>query len=206
MPSIDPPSTNEINLNSLVDNQLVEMATTSTTTQEANALQPTIFNLSDCLVEETNATRRNKQPFPVELESFSFADRQCLICGNEKDPNSSEMLEVAQKIILSDDDGNEYYSLEIKNLITFNLRKLARQFGLKNLGPRTKFEIRLALAEKKNCTSRYNIDALANNPRSSSDNTKNIIRVINAVFHPDNYETFLCINDRKDRKDFEIKI
>lgn len=39
---------------------------------------------------------------------------------------------------------------------------------------------------------------------SSSDNTKNIIRVINAVFHPDNFESFLTLNDCKNRKDFKI--
>jgi hypothetical protein len=44
---------------------------------------------------------------------------------------------------------------------------------------------------------------LATKNNSSIDNTKNIIRIINAVFHPENYDAFLCINNRKDRKDFE---
>lgn len=56
---------------------------------------------------------------------------------------------------------------------------------------------------EKNGTNRYNIDGLALNSISSGDNTKNIVHIVNAVFHPDYFDTFLTLNDRKARKDFE---
>lgn len=96
-----------------------------------------------------SASMRKKQQFPPELVGFTFADRGFLICGNEKDPtgrSNENYLEVAQKIEGYNDDN---YCIIIDTLLAGNLRRLGKQFGLKNLGSRTKFEIRLALAEKK---------------------------------------------------------
>jgi hypothetical protein len=163
-----------------------------------------------CVASINNDTiliNKEKTTFPTELDTFSFANRQSLICGSEPDPsNPGNLLEVAQKIMLFNNVGVLYYSIVIDTLVTKDLRRLAKQFGIKNLGSRTKFEVRFALAEKKSISSRYNIKSLGNNNNSCGDNTKNIIRIINALFHPDNYETFICLNDRKTRLDFEVGV
>jgi hypothetical protein len=173
-------------------------------------------NIDDNDNENIEATtppksKEKKQPFPRELNHFSFGQSRFLICGNEIDPESKDKtdttnsLEVAQKIAYVDMAGVITYSILINTLIAPNLRKLAQQFGLKNLGSKTKFQIRLAMAEKKNSDNRYNINALASKITvTSNDNTKNIVRVINTIFHPDNFETFLTLNDRKARSDFEV--
>jgi hypothetical protein len=180
------------------DDYIVVDITANTTTESTEPTGPT-----DEINATTTTTKKPKQVFPPELESFGFNDRHCLICGNEKDRNSGESFEVAQKIVLTNASGATIFQIKVSALTSANIRKLARNFGLKNLGSKSKFEIRLALAEKKNHVSRFNIDALATKNNSSIDNTKNIIRIINAVFHPDNYDAFLTINNRKDRKDFE---
>lgn len=160
------------------------------------------YDCGDFLVPPDNATSTKRtQEFPRELDTFSFDDRRYMICGNELGPpteGNTVPLEVAQKIV-----GYNEYSIDLNSLTVINLRKLAKKFGLRNFGSTKKFGLRLALAEKKNSTCRYNIDALASSSTSSNDNTKNIVRVINGVFHPDNFEAFLTINDRKTRKDFE---
>lgn len=156
------------------------------------------------------APKKKEQIFPPELRMFTYAHAMYLVCGNEKAPNSpadddDNYLEVAQKIEGYNDGKNEgNYNLILDRLTCKNLRLLAKQFGIKNLGSKTKFEIRLALAEKKNSNNRYNIDAFASSKhQTANDNTKNIVRIVNGVFHPDNFDTFLTLNDRKSRRDFE---
>jgi hypothetical protein len=157
------------------------------------------------IVPAAARARPTPQLFPPELENFSFADRNCVLCGNEPDPKpdaSEDTFEVAQTIVLTDSNGAETYSLVIDSLHSNNLRKLANMFGIRGQGSKSKWETRLAIAQKKSLQSRYNIGSLSYN-NSSIDNTKNIVRVINGIFHPDNFETFLSLNDRKDRTDFE---
>jgi hypothetical protein len=109
-----------------------------------------------------------------------------------------------KKLIITNASGNETFNVLLNSLTAPHLCTLARNFGLKNLGSRTKFEICLAMAEKKHHATRYNINALAKTA-SSINNTKNIICVTNGGFHPDNYDSFLCINNWKDRADFEYR-
>jgi hypothetical protein len=59
------------------------------------------------------------------------------------------------------------------------------------------------MAQKKTMSTNYNIND-ATSTHNATSNTKNYIRVINACFHPDNFEPFLKINDHKDRNDFEV--
>jgi hypothetical protein len=138
------------------------------------------------------------------LESISFIQQRYIICGNEKAPNTNETLDVAQSITITDATGMETFNILINTLTAPNLRTLACNFGLKNIGSRTKFEICLAMAEKKNHATLYNIDALAKST-SLINNTKNNIQVINSVFHPDYYNSFFCINNWKDCADFECR-
>jgi hypothetical protein len=148
---------------------------------------------------------QDKQILPRELESFSFDDRNSLICGSKTDPSSMELLEVAQKIVFMDPiTGEITYSCNLETLHVHNLRLLATKFGIKNQGSRTKFSIQFALAEKKLHHKRCNIDILASSNGKPSNNTKNIVCVINCVFHPEHFDSFLCINDRKDCQDFEF--
>jgi hypothetical protein len=157
-------------------------------------------------VPSTGRKKKGVVPFPPQQASFCFADRQFLLCGNENDPAAAvpTSLEVAQSITILDADGKETYSVLVKLLTVPHLRRLSKQFGIKGYGSKMKYEIRQLLAAKKSSYDRYNIDALATPVNSSSaDNTKNIVRVINGVFHPDNFESFLTLNNRKDRSDFE---
>jgi hypothetical protein len=63
------------------------------------------------------------------------------------------------------------------------------------------------MAAKKNIGDRYNMNIIAPNcSNTCNDNTKNIVRIINSVFHQYNYNTFLCLNDRKSRDDFETGV
>lgn len=78
--------------------------------------------------------------FPEELLSFGFGDRQYLICGNEQDPakeNGDDYLEVAQKI---EEYPTKKYCFLLERFTVIHLRKLSKQFGLKNLGSCTKFD------------------------------------------------------------------
>jgi hypothetical protein len=102
--------------------------------------------------------------------------------------------------------GVVYYAIAIDTLVTKDLRRLAKQFGIKNLRSCTKFEVQFALAEKKSISSCYSIKTLGNNNNSCGDNTNNIICIINALFHPDNFKTFICLNDCKTRTDFEVGV
>lgn len=147
--------------------------------------------------------KAEKHLLPIELRNFTYADRQYMVCGMDNDTskgNSENYFEVAQKI---EGYGDENYSIVLNNLTVLGLRQLSKQFKIRNVGSQTKFEIQMLLAARKNSTDKYNIDGLGSSKVTSADNTKIIVRIVNAVFHPDNFEAFLSLNDRKGRNAFE---
>jgi hypothetical protein len=99
---------------------------------------------------ENTANNKDKQSFPKKLITFSFENWKSLVCTDEPDPCApNNSVEVAQKIIFKDDNGVETFNFVIDNLLATDLRRLANQFGLQNLGLQTKFEICVAMAAKK---------------------------------------------------------
>lgn len=158
------------------------------------------------IIRNENSRIRTEQPFPAELIGFGFDKKQYLILENEfKDDNTNgerEQIVVATGIRFTDELGNPTFYQKLDLLSATNLRILAKSFGCKNLGSKSKFCIRFAMAQKKSLGIRY-LQNTVTNCNGAELNTKNYIRVINAVFHPDNYESFMLINDRKSRDDFE---
>jgi hypothetical protein len=129
-----------------------------------------------------------------------------LVLCHEADPREkteeekNKLVIVAKSIDITDNNGISIFSQDLEKLPASTLRMVAKNFGCRNVGSYTKFQVRLQMALKKTMKTNYCInDATSTN--NATTNTKNYIRVINSCFHPDNFESFLKINDRND---FEV--
>jgi hypothetical protein len=173
----------------------------------ANTNQPPIEDvLDDIETGDINVVNNTLHP---RLLAFTWEQKEFLILSHEADPRGktdkerSTLIIVAKSIEIMDNDGTIIFSQELDKLSSPNLRIIAKNFGCRNVGSMAKFQVRLQMALKKTMMTNYSINE-ATSTLNAITNTKNYIRVINACFHPDNFESFLKINDRKDRKDFEV--
>lgn len=160
-------------------------------------------------IPDTVATNVNDGvQLPPELINFSFENEKDLILHNEADPKSkteegaTNFVLVAYKIDLKDINEVVFSSILLDDLTVPQLRKLAMMFGCKGVGSMSKFHIRYTMGLKKNLNNVYSQSEICNG-NNADNNTKNLIRIINTVFHTEFFESFLLINDRKKRKDFE---
>jgi hypothetical protein len=144
-----------------------------------NTNQPIVEEVSDSVVEVVTSI------VDPRLSSFSWEDKIIIVAKSIEVTNSAGIVTFAQ---------------DLEKLSAPTLRMVAKNFGCRNVGSLAKFQVRLQMAQKKTMSTNYNIND-ASSTHNATTNTKNYIRVINACFHPENFESFLKINDRKDRND-----
>lgn len=155
--------------------------------------------------------KKSEMPFPVELKDITHDDMNCVTFVSEYDTKSTNdddrqnIETVAYKLDYVVPSTGILYSLILNKMPAFNLRKLANKLGARGLGSCTKYQARRAIAECKIEGKAYVMSNITNytSTTAADKNTKCYIRVINVVFHPENFEIFLTLNDRKDRANFE---
>jgi hypothetical protein len=148
-------------------------------------------------------TPARKKDIPASLLNMRESDYTKIIVGDEinqkaKTADMQGLTSVATGVQL--EDGSVY---DLKLLSLDQLRKLAGALGVVAYSGKTKFETRQAMALRKTAGAAYK-NCAAINPDSATATSGTNMRIINTLFLPEFYEQFTTINDRKDRKDFEV--
>ena len=142
--------------------------------------------------------------------NFTYNQRDNLICQEEFGSSSSDNGEkggdvlVAKYIRVGSHEKNNYQEIDINRFNYDIVRKIAANFGCKNVSAASKFECRRKMALRKTSGTVYNLEDIANPVAEAADKKINTyMRVINACFLPEFFDQFIHLNDSKNRKDYE---
>ena len=159
----------------------------------------------------TTAGKKEKvknPPLPGDLANFSYEDKDRLRCqmAMSSDKENPGPFNLATYIDPPEGgwlDGTTE-PVEIVKLQSSQLRQLALNFGCRSMGSATKYQVRLAMARKKEMGIYYDkIDRPNVTSTSLERKLSTIIRTINAIFLPEYFQRFFELNDNKKRQDFE---
>ena len=180
-------------------------------------------------VPKTKKTRKKAVPTPLppELAAFTYEHRACLTLGDEVDESAAAKLsreEARQEAILNGEDPDKYVG-DIRNVAKFitvrkgkpnekkfvledlnssQLRQLSYNFGCRKVGSASMFDCRMEMARKITMGTEYDNMILPNASSTRDDILINtLLRIINAVFHPEFVTRYLELNDTKRRKELE---
>jgi hypothetical protein len=93
---------------------------------------------------------------------------------------------------------------DLKTLIVDHLRRLCRNIGVVNCGSFNKFDCRKALATFLKYQEKLDEKGLSASS-ASARLTSTIIRAVNIVFSDNFRHDFLCVNNRKSRRNHEVR-
>ena len=142
-------------------------------------------------------------PLPAYLKDFTYPkDKERVKLAEELDKSNEENpgpYEVAKHVTV---EGMR--DVDLDGLLSHQLRELAISFGCKGCGSASKFKVRLAIASRIRMGTQYENNHIPDVGGTAADKRNNsLVRIINAVFHSDNVERFLKLNDTLSRGDFE---
>ena len=145
--------------------------------------------------------------------NFSYKNKDRLICQEETEPtgkngengeHAGEVLLVARYITVGSKAKNNFQKIDIERFSYKVIRKIAVNFGCKNVSSASKFECRRKMAIRLTSGTVYDLDKVANPVAEAADKKVNTyMRVINACFLPEFYDQFVHLNDAKQRVDYE---
>ena len=159
--------------------------------------------------QKPSARKRKVKVFPrSELACVTDEDRSKFGLAMEIDSNvksktyGTEFLVVQTIDVSVDNDKSVLFDL--KCLIVDHLRRLCKNVGVINCGSFNKFECRKALATFLKYQDKLQEKGLS--ARSTAGRlTSTILRAVNVVFSDNFRDNFLCVNNRKSRRDHEVR-
>ena len=153
------------------------------------------------------SSKRKVKEFPSELACVTDEDRSKFGMALEVDSNpksktfGTEFLVVQTVNVIVNEKEVKF---DLRTLVVDHLRRLCKNVGVINCGSFNKFDCRKALA-----TFLKYQDKLHNQGLSASSAaarlTSTIIRAVNVVFSDHFRDDFLSVNDRKSRRDHELR-
>jgi len=130
-----------------------------------------------------------------------------MVIGEAMDTTNKEdpvPYRVAQTITVGKEEQANYKVFDLNKLTSYQLRKLAINFGCKGGGGKKKFDCRKALAGRVDMDTAY--DSTANPALTANEKRINtMLRIVNCCFLPWFRETFLQLNDQTSREKFETE-
>ena len=151
--------------------------------------------------------RRKVKAFPPELEWVTDADRKSFTLALEVDSNPkskryNQELLVAQSVNVTI-NGIERI-VDLNGLVLDHLRRLAKNLGVVNTGSLNKFDIWQAIASYFTYQESLEAKGLVASSNASRM-TSTVCRAVNVIFSEQFIEDFTTVNDRKSRRDHEIR-
>ena len=158
-------------------------------------------------VKKKPKNRAVPKDLPPELLAFKCEHRARMVIGEEMDTANKEdpgPCHVAQTITVGKEGQANYKSFDLNKLTSYQLRKLAINFGYKGGGGKKKFDCRKALAGRVDMGTAYDSTV---NPASTANEKRinTMLRMVNCCFLPRFRETFLQLNDQISREKFETE-
>lgn len=168
---------------------------------------PNVDTINTTTTASSKKKARDDANWPAELNTFTFEDKDCIICTSENnkkgksDEAVSNIRSVATSISYTPPESDTVFNFELNKLTCANLRRFAAQIGCMNTYNKSKYITRYYIAQRKEKGTKNPDSEIGN--INGDENTKNYVRVINTIFHPDFFPVFCTLNDRKDRDSFE---
>ena len=154
--------------------------------------------------EAPAAKKRKTKELPPELTRLTEKNfRHAINFRLETDATESGEVEVAFTVALDDNDGGP--TMELDKLTADQLRMLCKNVGVNYVNSKNKFACRKALAILANHQKdREMMGAPLSTTTERASN--NIVRLVNIIFSNNFYDTFIKLNDIKNRRDHEERL
>jgi hypothetical protein len=150
---------------------------------------------------------RKKQPLPPELAAMTYEHKRCVKFGEELNPKKNEdpgPFKVAQFITLGTKKNGDLRDVDLRTLLSEQIRDLAVNLGCSRVGSLSKFLVRKEIALRIELAAVYDqVNQPSVRTTAAEKRTNSMIRIINACFLPQNVDRLIELNDTKRRKDYE---
>jgi hypothetical protein len=150
---------------------------------------------------------RKKTPLPPELAALTYEFRKNIKFGEELNPNKKEdpgSFKVAQFVTLGTEKNGDVRDVDLRELLSEQIRELAVNLGCSRIGSLSKFLVRKEIALRIELGAVYDqVNQPSVRTTASEKRTNSLIRIINACFLPQNVDRLIELNDTKGRKDYE---
>lgn len=160
--------------------------------------------LSDEEKQARQATKDKRISFLTTIaENFTVDKLDHIDVEEERDPKTQEFHRVAKYLTVFRGKEREE-KIDLAEMNSQQIRKMAVNCRIKRGGNMNMYECRRHIAMAIDMGTVYTDNTIANPKTTAEERRVNtLMRITNAVFHPDHVERFIALNDPKKRKDYE---
>jgi hypothetical protein len=182
MPQLQPPSAKKVRTESgLV---AVEAVTRTTNNKKKKKNPP------DASAKKVGNDTKKREPLPAKLVPFRYEHRKRLLIEEEidsKNKKDQNPYRVAVSVTTGKEENGDLKVWKLQDLRSEQLRELAVNFGCRNVGSASKYEVRKNMALRVDMGSMYDAVEAANITSTTEDmKTNTMLRIVNAAFLPEN--------------------